>query len=229
MSLLGLGAWLMYGVLGVADSVQSSAINSESKERAIKNGDVTYMDAKGNERMISTGQIVMRWCENGETILIDPKTMRTVYNITAAEKRKELEEAPHYYDRLNQKSIEFAKENGYVCACQFFKIPKLDGTIEFVIENRDIKTGQIFHFDSRTHWVPEIRDYKSFPFLRFYDTEESFFKWCSTVFSREELVKFQEEHIIERPLSKEEEKEYKEGNLQTTLYMYKIKKSLGYM
>lgn len=228
MSLLGLGAWLMYGVLGIADSVQSSAINSESRDRAINEGRVTYMDAKGNERMISTGQVVMRWTENGETILIDPKTMRTVYNITAAEKRKELEEAPHYYDRLNQKSIEFAKENGYVCAYQYFKVPKPDGKYEVIRKDRDLETGQIIYFDNRTHWDPEIRDYRRFYYLCYYDTDESFFKRYMLT-SGVELVEFLKEHVTERPLSKEEAAPYEKGSLETFLYTLKIQKSLGYI
>ena len=228
MSLLGLGAWLMYGVLGIADSAQSSAINSESKERAIKEGRVTYMDAKGNERMVSTGQVVMRWTENGETILIDPKTMKTVYNITAMEKRKELEEAPHYYDRLNQKSIEFAKENGYVCAHQKFKVPKPDGKFEHVFITRDLKNGQLFRFDSKTRYFPEIKDFKSIPYLIYYDSDESLFKRY-TLTTLKEVQEFEKEHLTERMLSEEEKKEYKEGNLQTMLYMFEIQKSLGYM
>lgn len=227
MSLLGLGAWLMYGVLGVADSVQSSAINSESKERAIKEGRVTYMDAKGNERMISTGQIVMRWTENGETILIDPKTMRTVYNITAVEKRREREEAPHFYDRLNQKSIEFAKENGYVCAQQYFKIPMQDGKIKFEIVDRDIKTGQIIYFTERFGWDREKDERKVTHCICYYDSDESFFKRYLLTTGKE-VEEFTKEHITEKEISNEEKYQYITSGAATHVYMLKIKKELGY-
>lgn len=225
MSLLGLGAWLMYGVLGVADSVQSSAINSESKERAIKNGDVTYMDAKGNERMISTGQIVMRWCENGETILIDPKTMRTVYNITAAEKRKEREEAPHYYDKLNQMTVDFAKENGYKCATQYFKVVNEKNELELKIKDRDIITGKIIYFDKIFGWDYDTNERTVTDCICYYDSDESYFKQCK-ISDWKEYGKFQKEHTTKRAISADEAKEYLTGRIKTGFYISDTKGKL---
>ena len=76
-----------------ADNAITANENAQRKARAIKNGDLTYYGAKGNEYLVENDKWV--WTKKnskGEDVIADMKTGQVYYNLTEIRKKKREEE-----------------------------------------------------------------------------------------------------------------------------------------
>lgn len=97
MGLFGLFATIITGGVYTAESIKNANYNRESKERAIQRGSKTYMDYKGNDYLVSTGERVYE--SNGQ--LKSLKTGRVIIDYNKERERS-----------INGEAIAKAKSEG---------------------------------------------------------------------------------------------------------------------
>ena len=86
MELLSVLAMLFQGIVLAYDEHQNSNIKNDSKEKAIKNGYLTYIDNHGKEYDVRTDRRVTFSIDHGDKVYRDSKTWKIVRNISAEER-----------------------------------------------------------------------------------------------------------------------------------------------
>jgi hypothetical protein len=151
MGLFGIFATLFSGSVYAAESIKDSKFTSVQKEKAIKNGNATYGDGKGNDYLTSTGEKAFVY---GGKVYSAKNP-----NVVLRDLTKE------HYESENTKELNEARLNGRKWA--YINLPNPKTSRGYSLHKVEVSTGKPYEVSVVVYLNMEINDW-DFAFYKKY-------------------------------------------------------------